>query len=853
MRKLDLAFGYSRSSKVWRNTSMTFEEICAFLEEPVRTGETMDEYRHLSRDEKSAIKDIDPFVCGRLIGTRRKKEDVEHRSMLSFDGDDVTVDFVQHYREIMPYASCLYSTHSSTPEQPRCRILVPLTRDVTPHEFNALSRLFVAEPGTEMFDPFSHRINQPMFKGSVPKDGEYLFIVTDKAWLDPDAFSEKYPGWEDASALPLARGENQKKTAPGKKQEDPLTKDGIVGAFCRTYGIEEAIATFLPDVYEPSVVDGRYSYIPGEGTAGVVVYDDKFAYSHHATDPAGGRQLNAFDLVRLHKFPDSDEKKSFHDMAEFAKQDKRVRSALTSADFEVEIEPNNSQAAVKKTGTTAWEDPIPFGGHTLMPFPLDALPAEIRDYVAALSESVQTPVDLAGTAALGVIATCVQGKFTIQGKPDWVEPLNLYLTAIASSFERKSAVQKALVRPINDYEEQYNLTHAAAVEASRMRGRILLRRQKAVEEQFAKGKAEPKEVDQIASEVAEHEDLQPMRLFVDDITPEKLASVLAQNNGRMAVLSSEAGIFDTLAGAYAKLVNIDVMLKGYSGDPIRVDRIRRDSESIMRPTLTVLLMAQPGVISKVLGNTTFRGRGLTARFLFSMPVLSVGSREYRTPGVLQNVYAAYARRLVDMLEDDYGDEPEMITLSPEADALLEQFSRDLEPKLVKEYAEIADWCGKLAGNTLRIAGLLCRASASRAHDFIDANDPLVVDGQTMRNAIRLGTYFLNHAQAVFNVLPENDMFQNAQRILKMICEKKLTAFNRRTAMRYCQMFKRVEDIQPVLDFLEDYGYIASVEALQTGGKGRPPMTKYIVNPAAEQYFRHERMTNVMSVSDTNQR
>lgn len=521
------------------------------------------------------------------------------------------------------------------------------------------------------------------------------------------------------------------------------------------------------------------------------------------------------------------------------------------ADSDMLSDADANQPKKHKHGTVAWEDPIPFGGHTLMSFPLDALPAEIRDYVAALSESVQTPVDLAGAAALGVIATCVQGKYTIQGKPDWVEPLNLYLTAIASSSERKSAVQKALVRPINDYEEQYNLTHAAAVEASRMRGRILLRRQKAVEEQFSKGKIEPKEVDQIASEVAEHEDLQPMRLFVDDITPEKLASVLAQNNGRMAVLSSEAGIFDTLAGAYAKLVNIDVMLKGYSGDPIRVDRIRRDSESIMRPTLTVLLMAQPGVVSKVLSNTTFRGRGLTARFLFAMPESSVGSREYRTPGVPKNVYAAYAHRLVDMLEDDYDDEPEMITLSPEADALLEQFSRDLEPKLVKEYAEIADWCGKLAGNTLRIAGLLCRASVTRAHVFADANDPLVVDAQTMQNAICLGKYFLNHAQVVFNVLPENEMFHDAERVLKMICEKKLTAFNRRTAMRYCQTFKRVEDIQPVLEFLEDYGYIASVEAPQTGGKGRPPMTKYVVNPAAKQYFCHYDMNTVMPESDKN--
>ena len=339
-------------------------------------------------------------------------------------------------------------------------------------------------------------------------------------------------------------------------------------------------------------------------------------------------------------------------------------------------------------------------------------------------------------------------------------------------------------------------------------------------------------------------------LRTDDITPEKLASVLAENDGRMALLSSEAGIFDTLAGAYSKSVNIDVMLKSYSGDQIRVDRIGRESENILNPTLTVLLMAQPNVISRVLSNETFRGRGLTARFLYCMPASAVGGRRYRSEPVPDDVYAAYERCVFNMLEDDYGSAPEIITLSPEADALMEAFSQELEPKLVKEYAEIADWCGKLAGNTLRIAGLLCRAATHRGHDFLDVPEPLVVDGQTMANAIRLGKYFLNHAQAIFNVLPENAMFRNAHRILKMIYEKGLKEFNRRTAMRNCQTFKRVEEIQPVLDFLEDYGYIAPVEAPPTFGKGRPAMPKYIVNPWVEQYYCHTVMGTVIPSTDT---
>ncbi len=161
-----------------------------------------------------------------------------------------------------------------------------------------------------------------------------------------------------------------------------------------------------------------------------------------------------------------------------------------------------------------------------------------------------------------------------------------------------------------------------------MRKRVLERKQKAVEDRVAKGKADAEEMEQIAREISDFEEARPMQLYVDDITTEKLVSVISANRGRAALVSSEGGIFDTLAGIYTKNVNIDVMLKGYSGDPIRVDRIGRESESIMNPALTVLLMAQPNVVSEVLNNATFRGRGLTARFLYCMPISLVGSRRF---------------------------------------------------------------------------------------------------------------------------------------------------------------------------------------------------------------------------------
>lgn len=192
-------------------------------------------------------------------------------------------------------------------------------------------------------------------------------------------------------------------------------------------------------------------------------------------------------------------------------------------------------------------------------------------------------------------------------------------------------------------------------------------------------------------------------------------------------------------------------------------------------------------------------------------------------------YRGYEQLVVNLLEDEYPEKPQTITLSPEADRELEAFANWLEPKLTNDYAEMADWAGKLVGNVLRLSGLLCRASVYQSHDFLMVQDALSVTGKTMSDAIRLGKYYLNHAQAAYSVLPENDMYRNGNLILQKLRERHLTTFDRREAMRMCRRFKTVDSIQPVLDFLEDYGYIMQQPQKYTG-TGRPPLPKYDINP-----------------------
>ncbi len=815
---------------------MTFGDICRFLAKPVRTNETAAQYAGMTHDQRSRIKDISPFVCGRLRDGSRKADCVEYRSMLSLDGDRVTADFIRHYREKMPYASCLYSTHSSTPENPRCRLLVPLTRDVTGYEFEALSRLFAAELGMEMFDQFSHRINQPMFAGSVPRDMEYLFIVTEKDWLDPDAFLSRYPGWYMPSNLPHTQeeGKAKAKVTQDRKQENPLEKTGIVGAFCRTYSVSRAIEKYLPGVYRKCREEGRYDYIPGEGSAGVAVYDDLFAYSHHATDPAGGRLLNAFDLVRVHQCGAPDEKTSYLKMCALAKEDKAVQATLEKERLEKAQEDFEEDNA-------GWEEPLPLENMALPAFPVEALPAVLGDYARAVSLSTQTPVDMAAVSVLTVVSACMRNLYKVEGKADWLEPTNLYSVIIAEPSERKSAVISLAIKPVNSFVNEYNEQHKVEFEMSRAAKQRLENRRNSLLTQSRKkgesGSAEEfnDELHALVEEIVNFREEKPLKIYVDDTTPEKLTETLCENGNALSIISAEGGIFDILSGAYSSKVNIDVFLKAYSGERISVDRIMRHSVSVDEACLTILLSVQPVVIGELMANKKFRHRGLTARFLYAYPKSLVGRRNLHSAPVPENVYAAYKRLIYNLLSEMRTGDARIIKLTAGAQERIGTFYDWVERRLGGEYSMYGDWLGKLVGNTLRIAGILARASVMNPDGsgaILYGDDAVVIEASVMESAIKIARYFLVHAVNAYGEMGVRTDGKATLAAVDKIKEKALKTVTRRDIMRFCRWVGSAEEAQTLLDTLEDYGYVrlSSVDLSDKLRTGRPKNALYTVNP-----------------------
>lgn len=336
---MKISFGNSRFETKWKNSDISWEDFKKRVSTTVYTTETVQEYLKLSKSRRDDIKDIGGFVGGHLKTGRRKKGNVLSRSILTLDMDYGTPGVWDEVIAKLPYRCCVYSTHKHTPKAPRLRLVVPLTRDVSETEYEPMARMFAKDIGIDMFDDSTYEAHRLMYWPSTSINGQFFYKNKDGDALNPDDYLSRYDDWKDESTWPVSSRVSAVEHHGVKEAADPLTKPGVIGAFCRTYTMTDALDTFLSDIYAPSTTDGRYDYIPGEGAAGLVIYEDKFAYSHHATDPVCGKLLNAFDMVRLHKFRTLDDNSaddtpvtklpSYKAMSDLALSDGKVRSLLS--------------------------------------------------------------------------------------------------------------------------------------------------------------------------------------------------------------------------------------------------------------------------------------------------------------------------------------------------------------------------------------------------------------------------------------------------------------------------------------------------------------------------------------------
>jgi putative DNA primase/helicase len=334
-----ISIGKSRTERKWKQRTLTYSELVDMLSKTTRSHETFEEYKQLPKVQQDEIKDVGGFVGGELKGGIRRKGSVLSRSLITLDADFAVPGFWDIIEMFFDYALCMYSTHKHSIDKPRLRLVIPLKRPVSPEEYEAVARKVAYDIGMDYFDDTTFEPERLMYWPSTSSDSVFEFNCQDAQWLDPEEVLKSYKDWKDTSSWPESSRAFKHRKKLAEKQGNPREKSGIVGAFCRSYSLPEAIENFLGEVYAKTSEENRYTYKPGSTAGGLVVYENgDFAYSHHGTDPAGGRLCNAFDLVRIHKFGHLDKEASEEGnssrlpsssaMLEFCRDDDRVKLRL---------------------------------------------------------------------------------------------------------------------------------------------------------------------------------------------------------------------------------------------------------------------------------------------------------------------------------------------------------------------------------------------------------------------------------------------------------------------------------------------------------------------------------------------
>lgn len=482
-------------------------------------------------------------------------------------------------------------------------------------------------------------------------------------------------------------------------------------------------------------------------------------------------------------------------------------------------------------------DPIPLTGHKEpVAFPVDALPAPFAAMVAAVAEATQTDPAMAGTSALTVLSAVACGRAEIEARSGWREPLVLMTATVARPGERKSAVQAMMSAPVLDAEQDL----AAAAEPLRIEAETTkqIAHKAAEAARMAAGKTERGDRDdKIAEAVSAASFAEGLmvpaipRLVADDITPEAAASVLAEQGGRLAIISAEGGIFDVIAGRYSGNVpNLDVFLKGHAGDPLRVDRRGRPPEYVRRPALSIGLMIQPAVLAAIGRQQSFRGRGLLARFLFSIPTSKVGRRlagADPVPVETAQAYEAAVESLVRALAG-WASDPAILMLSEPAAAAVVEVERTIEPQLGEDGAlgALADWGSKLVGAILRITALLHLGDLGADKAI---RTPIPVD--TLNRGIEFGAYFRAQAVSAFAEMQVDEDTAAAVYLLQRIVKNGEATISVRDMQRAAKRFKTRAELDVPLQRLIDTGWLIPIE-LKHDGPGRPPSPIFTVHPQA---------------------
>lgn len=740
----------------------------------------------------------------------------------------------------------IYTSSSAKQDNPKGRVLVPLSGLVPGCDYAMLARILNNRLHAAGLPP-DRATERPGQICYLPNKGEfYQSQINDGPLLDPyQEFKTEITAEQVRAKKEQQESERQHQVAIQKAQERINNGQAdSIEAFKQDYPVELALERY------GFQGKGKKWTSPNSasGKPGVTVLNNKW-YSHHSSDSAvgqpgkdGGTWGDAFDLFVY-----------FEHGGDFN------RAVLTAGDLFTTLDPKTGQTvsinkanqreymrsqapdtfaafapfAPGKSNQKIWEPIVSLDENIPTAIDGNILHGSLGDMARAVSIETETPMELSISLGLAVLATACQGKFRIQIKQGYQEPLNLWLVTALDPANRKTSVLSAMTAPLTGWERDQNRQLEPWIKESVSRRQNQEARLKTLRSKY--GKAKPDELKGIEAEILEIENnLEEVpvlpKTWAQDVTPEHLGTLMAQHSERMSIISAEGGIFDIAGGRYSNgIPNLDLFLQGHAGDAVRVDRGSREPVYMEHPALSFGLSPQPGVLKGLSEKPGFRARGLLARFLYFLPGSKLGYRSLNTspiPETVKNNYHHLIYQLLDIgpNEDEHGNKiPNILSLSQEAYQEWAEFFYTVEEGLRDggRFESIRDWAGKLPGAAARISGLL--------HCAENPHQPWAraISLETMNTALIIASYFADHAEIAFDLMGADTALEGARKICRWIKKNRFEEFTKRDCFNDLKStFKRVSFIEDPLSVLEERNYIQG-ETIKTGGR---PSVKYTINP-----------------------
>jgi hypothetical protein len=489
---------------------------------------------------------------------------------------------------------------------------------------------------------------------------------------------------------------------------------------------------------------------------------------------------------------------------------------------DLEVTRISNETISSSDGLNEWEKPIPLGEEAPEEIDPQWFPPVIRNFAESIKDSLQISPDMVYMAMLGCLALCNAKKYEVECRKDWAEPLNLFIVLVNDPGTRKSALLKIVTGPIIDHEQLINDAEKRIIAQNRSEKRILEQQIESLEKAAKGGNTDRDLLNAKIQERSDFKEIRETQYIADNATVESITSLLCEQNGRLGVFSAEGGLFDIMAGQYGKMESFDTILQAHTGEDIRVSRKGRPSEHIKHPALTILLGIQPSVLEDALSRKKFNGKGLIARFLFIMCKRDINDYDFYTPAISSEARWEYIKLITTLLDNPLAEEPTTIYFSKEAEVEFAEFYKEIKTRKKTDLERILFFSEKLNGATARIAANLHIA------EHPENPQDHKISGETMRNAIAIARYLISHCKNAIDSANADPLKSDCKYAIKKLREKgKATTISKREILRVCRKFQKAKELDPVLDELENLGYLELIEDEKATGR---PSTMYNINP-----------------------